>query len=68
MFKYIVAYIMVLEYSYLSSVQILVINYCENIIYLLFLSLNKPLENLTPYKSISNMLGTIIFIAFLFHH
>ncbi|KAL4468761.1 hypothetical protein ABPG74_005264 [Tetrahymena malaccensis] len=54
--KFTLACILVLELSYMSSLQVTFINYFVSIPYLLMLSLSKPLDDLTPYKSISNML------------
>ncbi|EAR89099.1 E1-E2 ATPase family protein (macronuclear) [Tetrahymena thermophila SB210] len=54
--KFTLACILILELSYMSSIQVIFINYFVSIPYLIMLSLSKPLEDLTPYKSISNML------------
>ena len=57
-FKYIVAVIMVLEYSYLSGLMVLEMNYAVSIPFLIAIAFNKPLDKLTE-RSNSNMLSNL---------
>lgn len=55
-YKFIVASILIIEYSYLSSLMMIVINYVVNIPFLIAIAFTRPLTKLTE-KPISNMLG-----------
>ncbi|KAL4468757.1 hypothetical protein ABPG74_005260 [Tetrahymena malaccensis] len=57
MLKFVGASILILELSHLSNFQITFQNYLQIVPFFLMLSLCKPLNDLTPYRQITNMMG-----------